>query len=87
MSKEKRIKVLGKVDKTERGFHIIEFKDHYGKPCSLQESSLAVYQKPGSSALWLGVNEGVGNRMHLTVDQVEALVRHLSHWLEEGTLA
>jgi len=40
------------VTKTERGFGIIEFVDMYGKPCSLQKSSLAT-----EDAVWLGVND------------------------------
>lgn len=35
----------------------MEFKDHYGHPCSLQASSLAIYQQPGTSAVWLGVDD------------------------------
>lgn len=37
---------------TERGFAIIEFKDEYGKDCSLQKSSLAT-----DDCVWLGVND------------------------------
>jgi len=40
-----------KVEKTERGFQIIEFKDRYDEECSLQESSLA-----SESCVWLGVD-------------------------------
>jgi len=29
---------LGKVEHTSRGFEIITFNDHYGEPCSLQQS-------------------------------------------------
>jgi len=47
---------LGKVSRTPRGFEIIEFKDHYDIPCSLQMSSLAEYAHPGISAVWLGTN-------------------------------
>lgn len=45
---------LGPTDTTERGFPIINFKDRYDDPCSLQMSSLAEYEKPGTSAVWLG---------------------------------
>lgn len=41
--------------KTNRGFQIIEFKDRYGVKCQLQQSSLADFEPPGSSAVWLGV--------------------------------
>lgn len=52
----KRIKKLGKVSKTSRGFEIVEFKDRYGVGCSLQQSSMAEYSTPGISAVWLGCN-------------------------------
>ena len=41
-----------KMDKTSRGFKIGEFKDRYGLPCSIQESSLAT-----ENALWLGIDD------------------------------
>lgn len=37
---------------TERGFPLYTFKDSRGKPCSLQESSLATEHR-----IWLGHNE------------------------------
>lgn len=41
--------------KTERGFNIGEFKDNYGKPCSLQESS--AFGGEEGSYIWLGFSE------------------------------
>ena len=41
-----------KLSKTERGFAFGEFKDKYGKKCSIQKSSLATHD-----AIWLGVND------------------------------
>ncbi len=85
-------------------------------PCILQASSLAEYEKPGTSAVWLGVLDAkpmimaqdaiklglktdttcgwvdyqmipkevlLHTRMHLNRKQVEALVHHLTRWLEE----
>jgi hypothetical protein len=52
-----------KITKTEHGFELVEFKDRNGQECSLQQSSAADYQQPGSSAVWLGVGE---HRMHLS---------------------
>jgi hypothetical protein len=49
--------LLGAVEPTSRGFDRIDFKDHYGVECSIQASSLAIYGKPGTSALWLGCND------------------------------
>lgn len=48
---------LGPVERTARGFELLEFKDRYGTPCSLQASSLAEYEKPGTSAVWLGTDD------------------------------
>jgi hypothetical protein len=43
--------------KTQRGFQIIEFKDRYDNSCELQQSSLADYDQPGTSAVWLGISD------------------------------
>lgn len=51
------MKRLGKQKKTGRGFPLVEFKDYYGTPCSIQVSSLAIYQQPGTSAIWLGCDD------------------------------
>lgn len=48
---------LGKQKKSMRGFPFVEFNDYYDTPCSLQASSLAIYQQPGTSAVWLGVDD------------------------------
>lgn len=69
---------------TNRGFQLIEFNDRYNNPCSLQQSSLADYVIPGTSAVWLGVNTEDGTRMHLDVAQVKWLVKELQYWLDEG---
>jgi hypothetical protein len=50
-------KTLGRVRKTQRGFETVQFKDHYGHSCSVQQSSLAIYRSPGTSALWIGPND------------------------------
>lgn len=61
---------------TERGFGLLTFEDSYERKCSLQESSIAIYTQPGSSAVWLGQDEPEiieGKplcRMHLTRKQV-----------------
>lgn len=49
-----------KTKKTGRGFEIIEFEDHNGQTCSLQQSSAIGWfasDAPGSSFVWLGVND------------------------------
>lgn len=71
------------VQTSQRGFEYIKFQDHNGQECSLQQSSLAIYEEPGTSAVWLGTDE---ERMHLTRSQVKQLIVHLKRWIEDGTL-
>lgn len=70
------------VQKTQRGFEIIDFADLYGRSCSLQQSSAVLNDIPGSGAIWLGVDP---HRMHLDQDMVRALIERLSKWLAEGS--
>lgn len=72
------------VKKTERGFQVIDFDDRYGTHCSLQQSSLAEYEPPGTSAIWLGVDHKDISRMHLDLEQVQWLIGHLQNWVETG---
>jgi len=73
-----------KIDYTSRGFQIIRFQDCNDNPCTLQQSSVTndLDSQPGSTAVWLGIGD---QRMHLDVDQVEALIDHLGSWLETGS--
>jgi len=54
MPKKRPIKPLGKQTANAAGFPLIQFEDHYDHPCRLVASSLAVYEQPGTSAVWLG---------------------------------
>lgn len=87
---------LGPVEETGRRFQIIQFRDRYDTPCSLQQSSLADYNPPGSSAVWLGVDrqsephDGMFDaanqtRMHLDLKQVKALIAVLEQWVASGS--
>jgi hypothetical protein len=74
-----------KVEKTNRGFEIIYFKDRYDMACSLQQSSAIDdtergFENPGSSFIWLGSSE----RMHLDRETVTELIKHLKKWVETG---
>jgi len=88
-----QVSQLGAVVRTEREFELIEFFDRYDKRCSLQASSLAEHEQPGTSAVWLGLNEphlphlghSTSPRMHLDVERVRSLVAHLQAWLDRGT--
>lgn len=59
-----KTKKLGKVERTSRGFELVTFKDQYDVPCSLQASSLAIYEQPGTSAIWLGVDDPQPKVLH-----------------------
>lgn len=79
---------LGPIAHTGKGFEIVYFRDHYDADCSLQMSSLADYEQPGTSAVWLGLEESARAgkpRMHLNREQVQALIAHLHNWLENDT--
>ncbi len=71
-----------KIEHTDRNFEIIDFVDRYGKACTLQQSSLADFKQPGSSAIWFGVGD---QRMHIAVDQLKELIPHLQAWIETGS--
>jgi hypothetical protein len=70
-----------KLSKTQRGFALITFTDSYGAECSLQKSSLAT-----EDAVWFGVDGDVGERMHLTVEMVRALLPALTRFADTGDL-
>ena len=67
--------------RTGRGFQIVEFVDRYNAPCELQQSSLADFEPPGSSAVWLGLRDG---NMHLDLEQVKWLIEELQHGVDNG---
>jgi hypothetical protein len=91
------------IQKTDRGFRIVEFTDRNGHKCSLQESSAAT-----QASIWLGPDdaepcvlvEGKGwqpvefpadtqftTRMHLNKQQVRELLPYLQHFALHGDLA
>lgn len=67
-----------------RGFARMDFEDRYGKPCSIQDSSLATER-----CIWLGVNTAGGklSRMHLTQAMVAALLPLLERFVATGSIA
>lgn len=71
------------IEKTDRGFRLGKFVDHYRDLCSIQESSLA-----GEDCIWLGQDEAGGKpaRMHLTQEMAAALIPLLQHFVETGEL-
>lgn len=69
--------------KTDRGFQLVKWNDIYDKACTLQQSSIAIYEQPGTGAVWLGTGE---DRMHLDEKQVKELVQRLQNWLDTGNI-
>lgn len=88
------------VNKTNRGFFIINFTDSYGVKCSLQESSNVIPH------VWLGVDDVepkilgsdgwkpyfipkdvvLKSRMHLSVEQAAKLIPFLQEFVKTGFL-
>jgi hypothetical protein len=79
---------LGEVKETARGFDVIDFVDRNGVACSVQVSSIADFDTPGTSAIFIGANEKAPGspRAHLTRDQAEGLIVALHTWLKTGRL-
>jgi hypothetical protein len=87
---------------TNRGFDILEFLDLYEVPCSLQKSSLATedaiwFGRNDASPRQLVPNKGwtpiempanycADTRMHLTQDQVRALLPALQYFANTGDI-
>lgn len=89
------------IEKTNRGFSILKFKDSRGEHCSLQESSAAT-----ETCIWLGVDNPkpqilsagkwvevplptgtlLSGRMHLNKDQVKELLPYLQRFVETAEL-
>jgi len=69
------------IAKTQRGFQVIHFFDRNSQICSLQQSSLADYEPPGTSAVWFGVED---KRMHIDLEQMKDLLPHLKRWVKKG---
>lgn len=67
-----------KKSKTEKGFAIIEFKDRYGKDCSIQKSSLAT-----EDCIWMGRNE---ERMHIDPKLAKKIIKILERFIETSEI-
>jgi hypothetical protein len=72
---------------TERGYARFQFEDKAGSACSLQKSSVAT-----EDCIWFGVVQVFDQsnsrpaRMHLTQEQVAALLPQLEHFAQTGEL-
>lgn len=92
-SKKKHPKEMFKHSHTARGFEHVEFKDFYEAKCYLQQSSIAIYQQPGSNCVWLGLVDADPKIMWkdalrlgiLSREQVQELIVNLQRWLKTGS--
>jgi hypothetical protein len=86
------MKIKYKKEKTDRGFTIVEFTDGNDTHCSLQKSSVAT-----EDMIWLGRDEidpkelipgegWISTRMHLTQNQVKALLPFLIKFVKTGDI-
>lgn len=73
---------LGKTEATSRGFEIVKFKDCYGRACSLQMSSLAEYEQPGASAVWLGIEDAEPKVMARDAAMVGVTTKETTGWVD-----
>jgi hypothetical protein len=81
---------LGQVQLDDFDFEQVIFEDSYERPCVIGQSSVAEFEPPGSSALWIGLasmtHDGQKAAMHLSLNQVRALIATLEIWVKRGTL-
>jgi hypothetical protein len=69
---------------TDRGFSYVQFEDHYKQQCSIQQSSVYTH-------IWLGVDKDwqgkeIFGRMHLSMEQVQALLPYLERFAKTGSM-
>lgn len=72
---------LGPVGNTQRGFERIEFLDRYDHKCSLQMSSLAEYEQPGISAVWLGITDAQPKVMAVHARMLGVTTKETNGWV------
>ena len=87
---------------THRGFTLYEFKDRYGASCSLQKSSIAtedciwlgvddpdprkLIKNKGWQSVKIDEDILLTTRMHLSIEQVKALLPILNEFVEKGEI-
>lgn len=64
------------VRKTGRGLALHEFVDHYGLPCSIQESSLATVE-----AIWFGIDDARPMVMAVFAESVGVQTDETAGWV------
>lgn len=67
--------------KTNRGFQIVEFPDCCGEVCQLQQSSLANFERPGTSAIWLGIGDPEPKIMAAAAARLGVKTRETTGWV------
>ncbi len=60
---------------------MVEFTDSYGEKCSIQASSLANYEQPGTSAVWLGIDGVKAQVLHGDAAKVGVKTNAAAGWV------
>lgn len=82
MNDDNEVSPLGPLEHTGRGFEIIYFKDCYGHACSLQMSSLAEYEQPGASAVWIGIEDAQPKVMARDAAIIGVTTKETTGWVD-----
>ena len=77
----KKQNTLGELEHTLRGFEVINFKDANGAKCHLMQSSLAEYEKPGTSAIYLGLSESTPQCLHYDAESLGVRTNQKCGWV------
>ena len=80
MSKNKNS--LGETKITSRGFEYISFTDRSGVKCGIQQSSLAEYCQPGTSAIWIGCDEANPKIMAVNAGKFGIKTDQTTGWID-----
>jgi hypothetical protein len=77
---------FGQIESSSRGFPGVVFEDAYGHDCSLQCSSVIgdyedSFERPGTSAVWLGVNDANPQILARDAVQYGITTREITGWI------
>lgn len=81
-------KDLGDLKETDRGFSMIEFNDYYNQTVTLQCSSVIIedyedsFDKPGTSALWLGLKDPEVKFMAKDAEKLNLDIPEKTGWVD-----
>jgi len=84
---QRELALLGDPSFSGRGFPMVDFTDAYGESCSLQcSSAVGEYddslERPGSSFVWLGIDEIKPIVMAKDADKVGVTTKETTGWVD-----